>query len=111
MRAPNHVDGRRRLWPRNYLTDPFTFGQDPAAERCVPDGGDMCSARVAWLQHQLACRWQVAGPTTSARQLARVYGLSPQVVTRSLRGERWMGETVLCALLATLPPEPGADPS
>lgn len=102
MRAPNHVDARRRLLPRDYLTDPFAFGRDPEALQVVPDAGDARSARIARLQHRLACRWQQLDAKPSASALARDFGLSPQVVTRSLRGERWMGETVLCALFESL---------
>ena len=102
MRAPNHVDGRRRLLPRDYLAEPARFGRDLDIALVVPTGGDRRSARIAWFQHQLAYRWQKADRRPSASALARDYLLSPQVVTRSLRGERWMGETVLCALAASL---------
>lgn len=102
MRAPNHVDARRRLLPRDYLAEPARFGQDLDVALVLPADGDRRSARIARFQHHLAFRWQQADRRRSASALAREYDLSPQVVTRSLRGERWMGETVLCALAASL---------
>lgn len=109
MRAVNHVDGRRQLLPRDYLADPHRFGVDPAARRVVPPSGDEVSGRIAWLQHRLACRWHQVDQRPSAAAIAQRYGLSKQVMSRSLRGERWMGETVVCALLDELT-RPGSPP-
>lgn len=99
MRAPNHVDARRALRPRAYLP-PYAFGIDITADPSMPDGGDDASARVAWLQHQLACRYRQNGSRPSGAELGRTFGFSRSVFSESLRGNRWMGETVMAALLS-----------
>jgi hypothetical protein len=98
MRAANHVDGRRALQPRAYLP-PHTFGMDPTAAVSAPTGGDDASARIAWLQHQLACRYRARGSRPSGAELGRTFGFSRSVFSESLRGNRWMGESVMAALL------------
>lgn len=100
MRAPNHVDGRRALRPSDYLPD-HTFGIDPAAKLRIPTGGDSASARIAWIQHQLACRYRQNGCHPSGAELGRQFGFSRSVFSESLRGNRWMGEAVAAALLST----------
>jgi hypothetical protein len=99
MRAANHVDGRRNLQPRAYFPA-HAFGTDPRARLSVPEDGDDASARIAWLQHQLACRYRAAGSRPSGAELGRRFGFSRSVFSESLRGNRWMGETVMAALLS-----------
>ena len=98
----NHVDRRRRLLPRDYLADPYGFGQPRANRTVQPSGGDPVSARVAWIQHELVAAWRVRGSSPSGAQLGREFGFSRQTWSRAALGQRWMGEAVTCALLAAL---------
>lgn len=68
----------------------------------VPPEGDPISARIAHLQHVLVCRWRATGISGAA--IARRWGVSRQTVSRTTLGERWAGETVLAALLASRAP-------
>jgi hypothetical protein len=98
MRAINHIDGRRALLPRDYFAD-HAFGTDGLATPSIPEGGDAASARIAWFQHKLACRYRQGHGRPSGAALGRTYGFSRSVFSDSLRGARWMGETVMVALL------------
>jgi hypothetical protein len=105
----NHLDRRRTLTPRDYLADPWAFGSHHTTP-ATPAGGDKFSARVAWLQHHLVLAWRQAGQRPSGAALGRRFGFSRQVWSRSATGHRWMGETVMAAVLDALwPPPPGAE--
>lgn len=109
----NRLDGRRRLAPRDYLTPPEAFGQVGARPAALPEGGDEVSAAVARVQHRLAVAWHLTRDRPSVRQLGDRYGVSKQVFSRSLLGQRWMGETVMAALLDGLsrPGDSGSPPA
>jgi hypothetical protein len=100
MKVPgaNHVDRQRSLLPRNYCRNPHAFGEEPQADFWVPPGGDEISLRIAVLQHRLVVRW-VQGGGPSGAELGRRWQVSKQTISRTRRGERWMGELVLAALL------------
>ena len=102
----NHVDGRRRLQPRDYLVDPHRFGIDLSVRPVIPEGGDVISARIALQEHRLACRWRERTHRVSGAELGRRFGFSRQVFSRAIRGERWLGESIVCALLATVDGKP-----
>lgn len=91
-----HLDARRRLRPRDYLTDPWAFGLRPATAT-VPDDGDDISCQIAILQHRLVRAWRASG--TRSGVLCERFGISRQVWSLTTRGERWAGETVLAALV------------
>jgi len=103
--SPNHVDGRRRGRPREYLDPPHRFGRAGEARLRIPAGGDRVSAGLAWFQHRLAAAWAARGRSGAA--VGREYGVSRQVVSRTLRGERWLCATLTAALVLALerPPE------
>ena len=102
MRPLNHVDGRRQLTPRDYFADQRQFGRVPGARPTVPAGGDPASAAIALVQHRLICRWRSLPQRPSGAELGRTYGFSRQVFSRAVNGERWLGETVTCALLVAI---------
>ncbi|MCU1690734.1 MAG: hypothetical protein JWN20_2662 [Jatrophihabitantaceae bacterium] len=95
----NHVDRRRKLTPREYLTNPHGFGRETQAQFLVPPGGDGVSAEIARVQHALVLAWRSARPAGSGSQDARAFGVSPSTWSRSVLGERWLGETVMAAVL------------
>jgi hypothetical protein len=98
----NHIDRRRRLRPRDYLWRPHEFGHDPSALFRMPLGGDPVSQVVARVQHHLVIAYRAAGPTGSGSRDARLFGISTSTWSRSMIGERWLGETVMAAVLRRL---------
>src|SRR4051812_18145619 len=95
----NHADRRRTLRPRDYLTNPYDFGVNPNACFHVPDGGDPVSVKVAQVQHALALAWRSRTPARSGTRDAEAFGLSSSLWSRAMLGDRWMGDTVMSALL------------
>src|SRR5918994_1810788 len=95
----NHIDRRRRLRPRDYLSDPHAFGRQVNVMWRVPPGGDAVSAAVARGQHQLVLDWRAARPRRVGSRDARVFGISSSTWSSSGLGQRWMGETVMAAVL------------
>src|SRR4051794_24328770 len=93
----NHVDLRRTLLPRDYVTDPDDYGDNPHARFHTPAGGDTVSGKVARVQHMLALAWRARQPARSGARDAAVFGLSATVWNDCMRGERWMRETVMAA--------------
>lgn len=104
MRRPggNHLDRRRRLLPRDYLARPDGFGLDCHPAFVVPADGDATSAAVAQLQHELVLQWRDRGGRPSGASMGRRFGFSKQTWSRTVLGQRWMGETVLTALVHAL---------
>ncbi|MDZ7732980.1 MAG: hypothetical protein U5R31_07550 [Acidimicrobiia bacterium] len=94
-----HLDARRTLTPREYLTEPWAFGERPSAVQ-IPEAGDAASARVAAVQHLLVLEWRRGG--TRPGNLCRAFGFSRNIWSLTLRGHRWAGETVLAALASRL---------
>ena len=95
----NHVDLRRTLLPRDYLTDPHDYGDNPQARFRIPSGGDEVSVMVARAQHALALAWRARKPARSGTRDAAAFGLSATVWNDCMRGDRWMRETVMAAVL------------
>jgi hypothetical protein len=104
MRIPggNQVDRRRLLLPRDYLSEPDSFGRVRSVQRVVPDVGDAASAEVAWVQHALVAEWRRRGGRPSGAALGRTFGFSRQTFSRTVLGQRWMGEAVQAALVSAL---------
>ena len=104
MRRPggNHLDRRRRLLPRDYLDPPEAFGLREPAAWVVPSGGDRTSQLVARVQHDLVIAWHTGPRRPSGAEMGRRFRFSRQTWSRSMLGERWMGETVLAAMLSVL---------
>ena len=100
----NHIDRRRTLTPREYLIDPHRFGVDRSTAFRVPypPGGDPVSAKIARLQHELVLAWRTTRPSGAGSRDARAFGISTSTWSRTLLGERWMGETVMSAVLRSL---------
>lgn len=98
----NHLDRQRKLIPRAYCVDPHSFGQRTGTLFHVPTAGDQICAAIAQVQHDLVLRWRAAGLDGSGSRLARQFGFSSSTWSRSLLGERWMGETVMAAALQAL---------
>ncbi|WP_164700208.1 hypothetical protein [Modestobacter sp. KNN46-3] len=96
----NHLDRRRRLTPRDYI--PLGFGVLPGARCHTPAGGDHVSAAVARIQHELVLHYRGVREHGDGRRYARAFGVSETVWTRCLGGERFMGETVMAALLCAI---------
>lgn len=96
----NHVDRRRRLTPRDYI--PLGFGVIAEAPCRIPAGGDAVSAAVARVQHELVVLYRGVREHGAGRRNARAFGVSQTVWTRCLAGERFMGETVMAALLCDI---------
>jgi hypothetical protein len=95
----NHLDGRHRLTPRDYATDPYRFGRDRTVTFQLPSGGDEPSLRVALITHVLLCHWNSNRRKPSASQLCAVFGFSKQTLSKVQAGTRWPGDTVLAALI------------
>lgn len=108
MRPANHLDARRTLRPCDYLDDPHAFGRRPA-RLLIPDGGDAVSAEIARIQHHLVLAWRHRDFAPSAAALARRFGCGKQTISRSVLGHRWMGETVMAAVLHAVLTGPHAD--
>jgi hypothetical protein len=100
--SATHVDLRRRLAPRDYCLNPSQYGRDPAAVFHEPAGGDAVSAAVARVQHQLLIAFHATRPAGDGSREALSLGVSTATWRRSVRGQRWMGETVMAAVLRRL---------
>jgi len=100
----NHIDRRRTLTPREYLIEPHRFGVDPRTLFHTPHPplGDPISAKVARLQHELVLAWRATRSYGAGTKDARAFGISTSTWSRTLLGERWMGETVMAAVLRSL---------
>ena len=100
----NHIDRRRTLTPREYLIDPHRFGVGRRTPFHVPypPGGDPVSAKIARLQHELVLAWRATRPSGAGSRDARAFGISTSTWSRTVLGERWMGETVMAAVLRSL---------
>ena len=94
-----HVDNRRCLLPRDYLQDPFTFGNRGAAV-ILPVGGDVVSMRVARRQHLLVIA--VRDRRIRSGDVCGEFGFGRDVWSDVLNGTRWPGETVLVAMFEAL---------
>lgn len=102
MRVPggNHVDRRRKLLPRDYLSDPHRFGRSLDVRIVVPPGGDGLSAVIACVQHMFVWHWiEVARRHPRSGEIHAVFGLSRQTWNRITLGQRWAGETGFVTLL------------
>ena len=99
---PRHLDQRRQLVPRDYASDPDSFGLTESLGFHVPAGGDPVSMRIAALQHDLVCRWNHNQRRPTAAQLGRWFGIKKQTLSLTTKGRRWAGETVLSALTAAV---------
>jgi hypothetical protein len=97
-----HLDRQRSLLPADYAVDPHRFGHDPRLRFHVPPGGDARSMEIARIQHQLVLAWRQHPEAPSGAALARRFGFSKQTLSRAVLGQRWMGETVMAALLSAL---------
>lgn len=104
MRQPggNHLDRRRRLLPRDYLDPPEAFGLRHPVRWVVPAAGDGTSQLVARVEHHLVIAWRSRPHRPSGAEMGRRFGFSRQTWSRTLLGERWMGETVMAAMLSVL---------
>lgn len=105
--AANHLDRRRLLVPSAYFAEPAAFGVRRGAVARLAPGGDEVSAMVAQLQHELVVAWRARGCRPSGAALAGRFGFSKQTWSRTVLGQRWMGETVLVVLIRTLQDAPG----
>jgi hypothetical protein len=103
-RPVRSIDRRRRLAPRDYLTDPHRFGLDPTASFIVPDGGDQQSMEIARVIHLCVVAWRRVEHRPSGADLGRRYGFSRQTWSLITQGRRWPGHTVLAATIAALNP-------
>jgi hypothetical protein len=68
----------------------------------VPPGGDRLSADIARVEHELLLIYRQVRTYGSNRQTARAFGISETVWGEVAAGKRWMGETVIAALLAAV---------
>jgi hypothetical protein len=100
--SATHVDLRRRLTPRDYCANPFQYGLNPAVKFRVPLGGDSVSAEVARVQHELLIAFRTIRPAGDGSREVGELGVSRATWRRSLSGHRWMGETVMAAVLCRL---------
>ena len=100
MRYPghNHIDRRRVGRPCDYFTRPEEFGQSADAEQTCPVGGDELSASIAWIQHRLVLTWRAANSRCDTHS-ARRFGISSSTWSRSILGQRWLGETVMASII------------
>lgn len=101
MRRPGgtHLDRQRTLLPADYAVDPHRFGHDPKLRFRIPDDGDARSMEIARIQHQLVIAWRHNPDAPSGAALARRFLFSTSTLSRTTLGQRWMGETVMAALL------------
>lgn len=98
----NQLDRRHKLIPKAYCVNPHDFGVRADVAFHVPPGGDAVCAAIARVQHELARRWHVAGLDGAGSQVARDFGFSSSTFSRTLLGERWMGERVMAAVVCRL---------
>lgn len=102
-----HIDQRRLLLPAAYAKNSADFGVVRALEFGVPDGGDVVSMRVALEQHLVVCSWFGNGQRPTAAVLCKRFEMSTATFSRTVRGQRWAGETLLAAFsyaLRSAPP-------
>ena len=92
-----HIDQRRLLLPASYAETPADFGVVTALRFRVPEGGDTVSMRIALELHLLVCAWFANGQRPSAAALCNRFEMSAATFSRTVRGERWAGETLLAA--------------
>jgi len=97
----NHLDRRRTLSPRRYFP-PGYYGKVPSARSSVPPGGDAVSGAVAQVQHDLLVLYRQVRRHGWNRRAGRKYGISETVWQDVMAGKRWMGETVMAALLTAV---------
>ena len=64
---------------------------------------------VAGVQHALAVAWRARTPPRSGTRDAAAFGLSSSLWSSCLLGNRWMGDTVMSALLHHLDAVPVTD--
>lgn len=67
-----------------------------------PPGGDRTSAAVAQLQHELVVAWRAQERRPSGAELGRRFGFSKQTWSRTVLGQRWVGETLMTAFIYAL---------
>jgi hypothetical protein len=71
--------------------------------KLVPPGGDRLSADIARVEHELLVHYRNnVRSYGSRRRTARAFGISETVWAEVTAGKRWMGETVMAALLAAV---------
>lgn len=101
MRRPggNHLDRQRRLMPRDYLAPPEAFGLRAPEQWVIPPGGDEQSMLVARTEHHLVLAWRTGPRRPSGAEMGRQFGFSRQTWSRSMLGQRWMGETLMAAIV------------
>ena len=68
----------------------------------MPPGGDRLSADIARVEHELLLVYRQVRTYGSRRQTGRAFGISETVWGEMTAGKRWMGETVMAALLAAV---------
>lgn len=96
----NHLDrARRHLAPRDYAQPPEHFGRVHDAAFTVPLGGDAVSCEVARLQHELVLAWRSDPWSPSLAALGRRFGVSTTTLSRTVCGQRWMGDLVATILV------------
>lgn len=95
-----HLDNRRCLLPRDYLADPWSFGQPGVVTLVLPPGGDVVSQRIALQVHRMVLAVRDR-QVRSTRACAR-FEFSREVWSEVLSGRRWPGETVLAAIVDSL---------
>jgi hypothetical protein len=88
--------------PRDYFDPPDAFGFVAGARARPAGGGDATSTMVAQIQHDLVLAWRAGGCRPSGAALGRRFGFSKQTWSRAMLGQRWMGETLMAALLHVL---------
>jgi hypothetical protein len=98
----NQLDRRHKLIPNAYCVNRHDFGVRADAAFLVPAGGDAVCAAIARVQHELALRWRAAGLDGAGSQAARDFGFSSTTFSRTLLGERWMGEKAMAAVVGRL---------
>ena len=103
---PAHIDRRHRAHhrPADYFVDPHGFGRRPGLASVMPPGGAPCSKRVAELTHRLLLDWQAMERPPSGAALGERFGFSRKTFSKVRLGQRWPGELVLAALVATVHP-------
>jgi hypothetical protein len=101
-RAWNNADTRRVGLPRDYLADPFKFGNDDGVALTDGPTGDAVSARIAHTQHYMIVAWRAIEGRPSGAEIGRRYGVSRATVSRAMLGQRWFGETLLCGFMLEL---------
>jgi hypothetical protein len=94
----NHLDRRRTRTPRDYFPPGF-YGTVSFAQSTVPAGGDEVSAAVAQIQHDLLVLYRAVRRYGWNRRVGSTFGISETVWQDVMVGKRWMGETVMAALL------------